>query len=377
MSEFNHSKQVTPILKDIMNVLEQFAPLYLAESWDNVGLMVGSKHKTVNKVLCALDLNEEVIEEAIMQEVDCIITHHPFLFKALKRIDLDSTQGAMLEKLIANQIAVYSMHTNYDITWGGLNDELAHGLGLQDIKLLETTYEEQLYKCVIYVPLTHYESVREAIVNNMTTQIGDYSGCTFTSGEGEGTFIPLEGSNPYIGKQGIFEKVKECQVSFMGTNAEIQHILQAVKKVHPYEEVAIDVFELKNMKKQYGIGRYGRLEKAVSLDEWIQTVKAYFKIDYLRVTDPTPKMIQTVAICSGAGSSFIGSAARVADVYITGDLKFHEGQMAKSLGLVVLDVGHYASEHRALEPIGRCIEAQFKNCQVLYSKMNGETLWTK
>ncbi len=377
MSEVNHLKQTVPLLKDIMHVLEQFAPTYLAESWDNVGLMIGSKNQEVRKVLCALDLNEAVVEEAVLSKVDCIITHHPFLFKALKKIDLDSIQGRMIARLIEHKIAVYSMHTNYDIAWGGLNDELAQGLGLEDIKLLETTYEEQLYKCIIYVPVTHYHEVREAIVQNMTTQIGDYSGCTFTTGEGEGTFIPLEGSKPYIGQHGFLEKVKECQVSFMGTNAEIQYILQSVKKVHPYEEIAVDVFELKNMKKQYGIGRYGRLKEAVSLEDWIKQVKAYFKIEHLRITDPNSKMIQKVAICSGAGSEFIGRAAGVADVYITGDLKFHEGQMAKSLGLVVVDVGHYASEHIALAPIGKWIKQHFEACEVLYSSVNGETLWIK
>ena len=366
-----------PKLKGVMKALEKFAPTYLAESWDNVGLMVGSPSQEVQKVLCALDLNEEVIEEAITNQADCIVTHHPFLFKPLKRINLEDAQGRMIAKLIEHKISVYSMHTNYDITWGGLNDELAHGLGLEHIKLLETTYEEQLYKCVIYVPTTHYDVVRQAVIQNMTTQIGDYSGCTFTTSEGEGTFIPLEGSNPYLGHEGKLEKVKECQVSFMGTNAEIQHIVAAVQDVHPYEEIAMDVFELKNMKKSYGIGRYGTLKEAVSLEQWIQQVKAYFKLEHIRVTDPSPRKIQTVAICSGAGSSYIGKAARVADVYITGDLKFHEGQMAKSLGLVVMDVGHYASEQIALKPIGECIMQCFTDCEVIYSKVNGETLFIK
>ena len=366
-----------PKLKEIMNQLERFAPTYLAESWDNVGLMVGNPSQEVHKILCALDLNEEVVEEAILKEADCIITHHPFLFKGLKRINLEDPQGRIIAKLIEKKISVYSMHTNYDIAWGGLNDELAHGLGLEHIQLLETTYEETLYKCVIYVPVTHYDVVREAIVQNMTTQMGNYTGCTFTTGEGEGTFIPLTGSSPYIGQEGILEKVKECQISFMGTNAEIQHILAAVKTVHPYEEIAIDMFELKNVKKQYGVGRYGKLKEPMDLDEWIKQVKAYFKIEYVKVTDLTPKKIQTVAICSGAGSEYIGNAAQVADVYITGDLKFHEGQMARSLGIVVIDVGHYASEQIALKPIGECIKKVFENCEVFYSTVNGETLWIK
>lgn len=363
-----------PKLKEIIKALEQLAPTYLAESWDNVGLMVGSPSQEVQKVLCALDLNEAVVDEAIQQKVQCIVTHHPFLFKAIKHINLDQTQGRMIAKLIQNGIAVYSMHTNYDVAWGGLNDELAQGLGLEDVQLLEKTYEEPLYKCIIYVPETHYKELREAVVQHMETTIGNYLGCTYTSAVGEGTFIPLEGSQPFIGQRGVLEKVKECQLSFMGTQAEIQHIMEVVKSVHPYEEIAVDQFKLENVKKSYGVGRYGRLKEAVSLEAWLDQVKTYFKVSKVKVTDLAPKKIQTVAICSGSGSDYIARAAKVADVYITGDLKFHEGQMAQALGITVIDVGHYASEQIALAPIGRKIKQCFKDCEVLQSKVDGETL---
>lgn len=366
-----------PRLREVIKVLEQLAPPYLAEEWDNVGLMIGNPSQAVHKVLCALDLNEAVVKEAIGLGADCIVTHHPFIFKGIKCINLEKPQGRMIAKLMAAGIAVYSMHTNYDIAWGGLNDELAKGLGLEQIQLLDSTYEEPLYKCMIYVPVTHADVVRKAVVDHMYTTIGNYLGCTYTSGEGEGTFIPLEGSNPYIGNQGTLEKVKESKVSFMGTNAEIQFVLEAVKKVHPYEEMAVDVFKLQNHKRTYGIGRYGILKKAVSLEEWLKQVKAFFKVDYVRITDDTPKMIETVAICSGAGSGYLRRASQVADVYITGDLKFHEGQMARDLGITVIDVGHYASECIGLGPIVRTIRQCFETCEVVESKVNGETLLIK
>ena len=371
-------KQSYPKLKEIIKELERFAPTYLAESWDNVGLMVGDKEQEVHKVLCALDLNEAVLEEAVKEDASVIITHHPFLFKPMKCLDLSEPQGKMIGALIEKRISVYAMHTNYDVTWGGLNDVLAKGLGLEDIRLLSATYEEPYYKCVIYVPVTHYGEVREAIVSHMHSQIGNYSGCTFTSGIGEGTFLPLEGSQPYLGEQGTLEKVKECQISFMGTNAEIHYILEAVKRVHPYEEIAVDVFELKNVKKQYGIGRYGKLKEPVKMSKWLETVKQFFKVPYVRVTHTDmDTMVQKVAICSGSGSEYLQKAAAVADVYITGDMKFHEGQRAMSLGIPVIDVGHYASEQIALKPIGQCIKQHFNQCEVMFSKANGETLWIK
>ncbi|MBU3804118.1 MAG: Nif3-like dinuclear metal center hexameric protein [Candidatus Cellulosilyticum pullistercoris] len=365
-----------PRLKEIIKVLEGFAPPYLAESWDNVGLMVGSASCDVQKVLCALDLNHEVIDEAIDLGANCIVTHHPFLFKPIRSINLETIQGQMIEKLIKHQIAVYSMHTNYDITTGGLNDYLANQLGLKDIQILSKTYEEKLYKGVIYVPCSHLEQVRDVVIKNMTCDIGKYAGCTFSK-QGEGTFIPLEGSKPYIGETGYVEKVNENELSFIGTYQEVEHIIKEAKKVHPYEEVAVDVYPLENMKKVYGIGRYGELEEALSLETFVEKVKKIFNLEHIRITDLKERTIKRVAICSGAGSEYISRAAQVADVYLTGDLKFHEGQMAKSLGLTIIDVGHYASEQIALVPIGDCIQKAFPVCEIYYSKINGETLFIK
>lgn len=372
------SELVHPIsLKEMVRALEDFAPSYLAESWDNVGVMVGSMYQKIHKVLCALDLNEAVLQEAIEQKVDCIVTHHPFLFKPIKKLNLDDVQGKIISQLIEHHISVYSMHTNYDIAWGGINDLLARELGLENVNFIEKTYEEPYYKCIIYVPITHYEVVRQTVVTHMTSQIGNYKGCTYTTGEGEGTFIPLEGSMPYIGEKGTLEKVKECQVSFMGTKQEIKSILDAVQNVHPYEEIAVDQFMLTNMCKEYGIGRYGKLKEPIPLDQWIQVLKAYFNIEHVRVTDTSNPVIQSVAICSGAGSDYLAQAAQVADVYVTGDMKFHEGQVARKLGVIVIDVGHYASEQIALRPIGDYIKQRFSSCEVIYSNVNGETLWTK
>ncbi len=366
-----------PILNEVIAVLEKFAPTELAEAWDSVGLLLGSQGQSVNKVLCALDLNEEVAEEAIQLQADCIVTHHPFLFKPLKQIDLDSKSGRIIAKLIKANIAVYAMHTNYDIAEGGLNDYLSAGLGLEEIKVLQITKEEKLCKCQVYVPVTHAEAVREAIVSYNPCKIGDYAGCTFMA-SGEGTFMPLETANPYIGTCGNLERVKECVISFMTEAKQVTDIMKHIQKVHPYEEIAYDVFELKNIAKHYGIGRVGVLPEALSLEDFITQVKQFFGVPYVRVTKvkkvPT---IKRVAICSGSGAEYISIAAKTADVYITGDLKFHEAQMAYDLGIPVIDVGHYVSENKALIPIGHCITSQFEDCEVVYSKIDGEMLFIK
>ena len=366
-----------PKLKEVMVVLEKLAPLYLAEKWDNVGLMVGDSEAEVNKVLCALDVNEAVVEEAIQSNVDCIISHHPFIFKPMKQLDFSSSQGRTIKQLITHNIAVYSMHTNYDIAWGGLNDYLAEGLKLQDLKVLSTTYEESFCKVVVYVPVSHVDAVRKVIIEENDATIGQYKGCTFATA-GEGSFMPLEGSNPYIGQTSELSLVEEKTISFMVPKSNVKKLIEAIKKVHPYEEMAYDVFQLENVKKTYGLGRYGKLKEAMPLGELLDQIKAYFGIEHLRVsTKDSAQMINTVAICSGAGEEFIGKASQVAQVYITGDCKFHPGQMAQSLGIVLVDVGHYVSESCGLVPIGKQIKGAFSQCEVIYSKVNGETLFIR
>lgn len=366
-----------PKLRQIIQELEKLAPPYLAEKWDHIGLMVGEPEMEVGHVLCALDLNEKVVEEAIELKADCIITHHPFLFKPISSLDLSCGKGRLIKKLIVNDIAVYSMHTNFDIAWGGLNDYLAQGLGLTNIKVLSPTHETCFCKVIIYVPTEAVERVREVIIKDSHTAIGDYAGCTF-SVEGEGTFIPLEGSQPFIGTTHQLTKVAEKAIGFMVEEAYTEAIIDKIRQVHPYEEMAYDIIKLENSKKIAGLGRYGDLEESLTIEEMIAKIKHYFGISSLRIsTQDTSQKINKVAICSGEGSELIARASQVADLYITGDMKFHQAQMAQELGLTLVDVGHYVSENKGLIPIGDCLSKVFSSCQITYSKVNGETLFIK
>lgn len=128
--------------KDIMWIMEDFAPARLAEEWDNPGLNIGNPEADVNRILIALDATENVIDEAIEKKVDLILTHHPIIFHALKKINYNDTEGRKIIKLIENRIGVYSAHTNLDAVNGGTNDVLAHILGLEDIKILAPGIED-------------------------------------------------------------------------------------------------------------------------------------------------------------------------------------------------------------------------------------------
>lgn len=361
-------------VKEVIHALNTFAPPQLAESWDHVGLMVGSEKAEVKRVLCALDLNLEVIDEAIRIGAQMIVTHHPLLFKPIHSIQYDTPMGQMLYRLIKNDLTVFSMHTNFDIVQGGINDYLAHQLGLTSIKPLQVTASNKFQKLIVYVPQSHYESVRDAIIQSNKATIGQYSGCTFGS-EGIGTFIPLEGSHPYRGETHQLEQVQEVKLECMVHPNQLQELMAIIQNVHPYEEIAYDVYNLENVKQVEGIGRVGTCE-TMQVKDVIQRLKQIFNIPYVRLVGKEDQKISKVALCSGSGGSLISQAAHEADLYITGDVSFHQAQEAISKGLVVVDVGHYASENIAMPIIEKYLKNHFQDMEVVCSKVNGETFQT-
>jgi dinuclear metal center YbgI/SA1388 family protein len=256
-------------MKALINKLEKLAPPTLAEEWDNVGLMMGSKSTPITKVLCALDVNEQVVEEAILIGAECIVTHHPFFFKGMKRIDYDTSKGALIQKIVQEGIQIYSMHTNLDIVQGGMNDFLAKGLLLKNIKVLSQTTP------------TSYE----------------------------------------------------------------------------------------------GIGRVGDIA-TLSLRDLSNQVKTFLGTSFVRVVGDLDAPIDKVAICSGSGSQYIKEAAGVADVYITGDIKFHEAQMAVEEGLFLIDAGHYATENIMMPVVAKYIESALEGVLAVSSKINAEMFQT-
>lgn len=357
-------------LEEVISSLEALAPTYLAEKWDNVGLLVGSRKQAVKKVLCALDVNLEVVKEAIAKEVDCIVTHHPFIFKPLAKLDFDTPKGEMIRLLIQNNIAVYSMHTNWDIAQGGINDILSKEFGLEAAKPLEITQTNRIDKLVIYAPKTCEEALRQVMIQHNPCTIGNYKGCTFVT-EGTGSFVPLEGSAPYIGQQGECELVEEIKLECMAYAKDIKALMKEIAKVHPYEEIAYDVYALDHLKTYEGIGRYGKI-KAITLEELVAKTKRIFNVPYVRVIGQNTQKIEKLAICSGSGSEFISQATRVADAYITGDVKFHEGQMALEQDLIIIDVGHYASENKAIPFLRDYLAQNFMQLEVVCSEVDGE-----
>lgn len=328
----------------VFKIIENWAPQSLAYDWDNVGLQVGSYNRRAKKVMITLDVLEKVVDEAVEKDVDLIIAHHPLLFKSLNQINFDTPKGRTIAKLIQHNITVYAAHTNLDIAQGGVNDILCKRLQIQPTEHLVHVKNEKLYKVVVYVPHSHANEVRDAMSNAGAGHIGNYSHCTFQT-EGQGTFKPLEGTNPYIGQVDQVEYVEELKIESIVQESMLESVVKLMVQAHPYEEVAYDIFPLMNEGESVSLGRLGQLQEKMSLEAVATKVKSDFNLDHVRVIGDLKKLVQNVAVIGGSGEKYIHQAKRKgADVFITGDLTFHTAQEAEEIGLAVIDAGHYIEE---------------------------------
>jgi dinuclear metal center YbgI/SA1388 family protein len=330
--------------KDIMNLMEEEFPLYLAESWDNSGLQVGSGDKKVGRILIALDLDSFVLKQAVEQQVDMIITHHPLFFKSVKNINYASPLGKMIKTLVSADITVYAAHTNLDAAEQGLNQALAEKLGFVDIEPLYSASKEALFKLVVYVPATHLEEVRAAICTAGAGYIGKYADCTFRT-QGTGTFRPGQDTNPFIGKTGELEEVDEFRLETVIYEQDLKKVLNSMHQAHPYEEVAYDLYRLENEGRVFSLGRKGCLVEKTSLQDYAFRVKELLGVKSLRVVGDLDSMVKNVAVISGSGASLMNQViGQNIDLLVTGDLKYHEAKDAEAAGLKVIDAGHQGTE---------------------------------
>jgi dinuclear metal center YbgI/SA1388 family protein len=324
---------------EVIQLFEQFSPKAFAMEGDKIGLQIGALNQPVENVLIALDVTEEVVEEAIAKNVQLIIAHHPPIFRPLKKIATDTPAGRMIARLIKHDIAVYAAHTNLDVAKGGVNDLLAEALGLKDPQVLVPTYEDQLKKLVVFVPEENAEQIREALGNAGAGAIGDYSHCSFTA-SGKGRFLPGENTNPHIGEQGKLEAVNEVRVETVFPQSIEKKVIQAMIKAHPYEEVAYDVYRLENSGEQLGLGRIGKVEET-TLEDYANFVKEALGVDKVRVVGDLNAKVKKAAVLGGDGNKYFTQAKfRGADVYITGDIYYHTAHDALMDGLNMIDPGH-------------------------------------
>ena len=348
----------------IVGILDELAPRSLAESWDNVGLLVGDGRKRVSRVMVCLDVTEWVIEEAVDNNVDMIISHHPMIFSGIKKVNTDTAIGRKLISLVKNDISLYCLHTNFDIVSGGLNDIFAKALGFSHWTIIEETYREKLFKLVVYVPAGHEDSVADAMCRAGAGYIGKYSGCTFRS-KGIGTFEPQEGAKPFLGSIGSLERVEEFRVETIVPEKLLSKAVGEMLKVHPYEEAAYDIYETKNEGRVMGLGRIAELERETTLSMFAGNVKTLLNAENIRYAGDPNRSIRKVALLNGSGSKFINSARLAgADVLITGDLQYHGILEALEMGLCVIDAGHFSTEKIMMKYIAEFLKNKFRELKI-------------
>lgn len=345
-------------VETITGIIERLAPPAWAESWDNVGLQVGRPEAPVQRVLVALELIDGVVEEAVQAGAELILVHHPPIFRPLKALRFDTAQGRRIERVIQHGISLYVAHTNLDQAPGMTNDTLARAVGIAAPELLYRVAEERYLKLVVFVPAGHEEAVRSAMAAAGAGHIGNYSHCTFQT-PGTGTFLPLEGTDPFLGQQGRLEYAEEFRLETILPEGKAAAVVAAVKQAHPYEEVAYDLIPLANPGRERGHGRIGRLERPTTLADLAARVRSELGLQGLRMVGDPGRQVSTTAVGAGSGSMLIPHAARRgADVLITGDIGYHDAQDAQDAGLAILDIGHFPSEQIAMTAVARHLREQ-------------------
>lgn len=356
---------------EIIKKIEQWLPEKFAEKDDKIGLITGSYQKDVNNVMVTLDVNIEVIREAVENNVDMIFAHHNPFYVMNPTFISDTPQGRILQELLKNDIALYVAHTNLDAAFGGVNDVLADMLELKNVSSLVTGWQERYMKFAVNVPLDYEEKIRTAITEAGAGHIGNYSDCTFHI-RGNGYFMPMQGTEPFLGKTEELSKVSEVKIETILNVEILENVLKAMLLVHPYEEPAYDIIPLYNDGKKTGLGRIGYIQNPITLKEFLDLVKKNIGIKDLRYTGNLDRHVYKVALCGGSGMGFAKYALQKgADVYITGDIKFHEAQEAKDSGLILIDAGHYGTEKPVVEKVANFLLLNFKDeLQVIVSKIN-------
>lgn len=329
-----------PTIREIINIIEEFAPLSLQENYDNAGLQVGDASVETTGALVCVDVTEAVVDEAIAKGVNLIIAHHPLLFRPLRRIVGSNYIERVVMKALRHEVAIYAAHTNLDAV--AVNHCWARMLGLTDVTVLQPT-ADMLMKLVTYVPIEHVDAVRSALFAAGAGSIGGYDCCSY-AGTGVGTFRAGEGTHPYCGSHGVIHQEPESRIEVVIPRYIKSRVVKALLAAHPYEEPAYDLIPIANDYTVAGMGVVGNLAQEVDAMQFLQQVKQLMNCQSIRYTDATSRRVKRVALCGGAGSSLIGNAITArADIFITGEIGYHQF-FGHEQDIILAEIGHYESE---------------------------------
>lgn len=346
-------------LRELTSFLESIAPPAYQEDYDNSGLIVGYQDMEIKGALISLDCTESIIDEAIEHGLNLIISHHPIVFKGLKKFNGKNYVERVVIKAIKHDIAIFAIHTNLDHVSEGVNRKICDKLGVQNCRILSPK-SGILRKVVTFSPLESAEMVRKAMFAAGAGHIGNYSECSFNA-DGIGTFNAMEGTDPFVGEIGKQHLEQEVRIEMIYPAYLEKKILAALHEVHPYEEVAYDLYTLNNLFSEVGSGMIGSLESDRDELDFLNFIKEKLGAKVIRHTALRSKKIRRVAVCGGSGSFLLQNAISAgADIFITADFKYHEFFDAEGK-LIIADVGHFESEQFTQELLLELITENFPN----------------
>jgi dinuclear metal center YbgI/SA1388 family protein len=353
-------------LREVIQVLEQIAPLEQAAEWDNVGLLLGDPAADVQRIMTCLTVTTATIQEAVREHADLIVSHHPVLFRPAQRITAETSEGALLLSLGRAGIAVYSPHTAYDDAAGGINEQLCARLGIERAQPLRLRPAPALYKLVVFVPEGDLGRVSDAVFAAGAGIIGQYRECSFRLA-GTGTFFGTEGTSPTVGQKGRREEVPEWRWEVVVPADRLEAVVAAMRSAHSYEEPAYDIYPL-HVLPRCGSGRIGMLTAPCTLRALAERVQHQLggPVQYV---GPADRLVQRVAVACGAGGELLSEAVRQrTDVFLTGEVRFHEALRAEHAGVALILAGHYATERPGVEHLAQRLQAAFPQLQIWASR---------
>lgn len=347
-----------PTVAEIAASLERFAPCATAADWDNVGLLLGDPADTVARVMTCLTITPDVVDEAVHERVNLIVSHHPILFRPMKKLTANTTDGKIVLPLLRAGIAVYSPHTAFDNCSGGINDILCRRLGVLNPMPLRPRSAAGQCKLVVFVPDSDLANVSDAVFAAGAGVIGQYRECSYRLA-GKGTFFGTDSTNPVVGQKGRREDLDEWRLEVVVPEKSVASVVSAMRKAHSYEEPAFDVYQLKPGTSG-GEGRIGLLAEPTTLGKLAKRAKKELAAASVQVVGDLSKSVRKVAIACGAAGEYLSDSLRAnADVFVTGELRFHDALTARGADIGVILPGHYATERPAVEELATKLSSEW------------------
>ncbi len=352
-------------IRKFRSIFNDFAPAYLAEKWDSIGIQIGNPENEISKILFALQLDGDVLSEAIEKKCNLLFLHHPFIFQPISTIDTSKEKGRIIKELIKNDITVFVAHTNLDAASHGLNYNLANQFDFTKVDPFGGGTKDQYTRVIIYYPdIDSKNEYIEKVLKTTNTMFGEYSKCGFYS-SGTGCFEPSEIAKPSAGRNNEFNKEKEVVIEFLVENKSLGNVLHTARSLHPYETPMIITHDVKSpVSEIYTLGKIGYFGEGVEFNSVLKHVKECFKQESIRYHQNHDRLVKKVGIVGGSGISMMTRAASTdCDLFITGDLKHHDWDLAKELGLSIIEVSHFVMEELAF----KIFFDEYKNILLKYS----------